>query len=111
MSVPGHRNIARAELTAGVPDAVEIRALGAAAPVIDDVSKAVADCFAGLDMHVCVLPRYRVVPRVRNTDGVDIPHSRIAAFEHKNIIAALYGMSYGGMVTTRREAAALGKHI
>lgn len=25
--------------------------------------------------------------------------------------AALYGMNYGGMVTTRREAAALGKHI
>ena len=25
--------------------------------------------------------------------------------------AALYGMSYGGMATTRREAAALGKHI
>lgn len=25
--------------------------------------------------------------------------------------AALYGMSYGGMVTTRREAAALGKSI
>ena len=25
--------------------------------------------------------------------------------------AALYGMNYGGMVTTRREAAALGEHI
>ena len=47
-SLLNHWNVTRTQLPSGVPDAVEIRALGIIAPVIYDVAQAVADRFAAI---------------------------------------------------------------
>ena len=88
-SLLNHWNVTCTQLPAGIPDAVQIRALGIIASVVDDVAQAVADRFAGLNVHVCVLPRYRVVPRVRSTVCADIPHGHVTVLEHENTIGEI----------------------
>ena len=61
-SLLNHWNVTCAELPAGVPAAVQIRAPGIIAPVVKDIAQAVADRFAGLYVHVCVLPAIGLSP-------------------------------------------------
>ena len=47
-SLLNHWNVTCTQLPAGIPDAVQVHALGVIAPVVDDVAQAVADRFAAI---------------------------------------------------------------
>ena len=47
-SLLNHWNVTCTQLPAGIPDAVQVHALGVIAPVVDDVAQAVADRLAAI---------------------------------------------------------------